>query len=845
MSTSWFSRQLKRATKKQHLSSALPRLEVLEDRLVLATRVWDGNALSNNWSNRFNWAGDVAPVSGDDLVFPAGAFNDSKVADNNLGNNFFVRSITFLGHGFTVKGNSIALGAGGIKYINGSSSGSNTIQNDIQLTNPTTIQVHDNDAATVSLELILSGKISGGSNQPLTKIGNERLTLKGNNSYTGSTNILGGSIEATHENALGTTFSGTFIGINGNLSVVNDNLLGRMDFSENLTVESSLSEQGGLYVTGKVDLHSNILLNTGIIDFEGDCTFDGLWTHSSSIGISVEGKLEFLTPLVLNMPSNYSFSIEGLIGVNGQEVIFRSPISGTGSVGISAVVRFTGDISNTYSGSTFVSDNADLILDKSSGARAIPHDLIIGSGATVTLKRNNQLNPSAEVRNFGKLLLDGNQQTVSSLSPGGSIDTRGAILNGSLTVLGDINGFGGNFNGNMTVLGDINGFGGNIDGNLTVHGDIDGFGGYMYGNLILGSGTHILNINNNGIGLEETIRIYSDITGTHDNTALILSGGGEIQIEGQVNLSANTTVDRATLIVNGRFTNSTIIVNSNGFLTGKGSIGGLEVNAGGIVSPGRSTKPAILRVNGDVNFKPGSTLRVSLNGPIAGIGFDQIKVDGPGNSGPGSGIVQFNGVILDAFVGLGNAIGDTFKIIENDDSDQTTGQTFATLTQTSVPQGGVLTAPTGENFIVNYFGSFGNNDVILTRTTAGALFPNRSVTPQVVAGGVVTLTGIVSDPDRKDTFILHINWGDGSPVETKVYGPSFNGKQVFIRHRYMTSQVDPYVIQLNWHDQRGAGNSGTLTTLVTASTRAAKATDAIFASLLNLKEKKSLNVLVN
>src|SRR5262245_339221 len=59
-----------------------PCLEVLEDRLAPVTRIWDGDAVSNNWTNPNNWQGNVAPVAGDDLIFPAGNFD--KTTDNNF-----------------------------------------------------------------------------------------------------------------------------------------------------------------------------------------------------------------------------------------------------------------------------------------------------------------------------------------------------------------------------------------------------------------------------------------------------------------------------------------------------------------------------------------------------------------------------------------------------------------------------------------------------------------------------------------------------------------------------------------------------------------------------------------
>lgn len=45
------------------------------------TRTWDGGGNNDLWSTAANWAGDVAPESGDSLVFPAGAARPDPVND--------------------------------------------------------------------------------------------------------------------------------------------------------------------------------------------------------------------------------------------------------------------------------------------------------------------------------------------------------------------------------------------------------------------------------------------------------------------------------------------------------------------------------------------------------------------------------------------------------------------------------------------------------------------------------------------------------------------------------------------------------------------------------------------
>jgi len=92
-----------------------PRLERLEDRVVLATRFWDGGG-DLNWMNRLNWQQDIAPVAGDDLVFD---FESSFTRVNDFPNDTTFDSITIL-RSATLGGNRIILGPGGL--VVGSSS---------------------------------------------------------------------------------------------------------------------------------------------------------------------------------------------------------------------------------------------------------------------------------------------------------------------------------------------------------------------------------------------------------------------------------------------------------------------------------------------------------------------------------------------------------------------------------------------------------------------------------------------------------------------------------------------------------------------------------------------------
>jgi hypothetical protein len=103
----------KKLAKRTRGSSSTPRarlrVEELEHRVLLATRLWSGAGLDANWATAANWGG-TAPVAGDDLVFPAGALQTTNTNNFAAGTSF--NSITFQAGGYNVSGNPIALVAG-------------------------------------------------------------------------------------------------------------------------------------------------------------------------------------------------------------------------------------------------------------------------------------------------------------------------------------------------------------------------------------------------------------------------------------------------------------------------------------------------------------------------------------------------------------------------------------------------------------------------------------------------------------------------------------------------------------------------------------------------------------
>jgi hypothetical protein len=73
------------------------------------THTWDGGStVDSNWSTAANWEGDMAPLSGDNLVFPAGAARLENVNNYPAGASFGSVTVSGSGYKFTNAGNMIS-----------------------------------------------------------------------------------------------------------------------------------------------------------------------------------------------------------------------------------------------------------------------------------------------------------------------------------------------------------------------------------------------------------------------------------------------------------------------------------------------------------------------------------------------------------------------------------------------------------------------------------------------------------------------------------------------------------------------------------------------------------------
>jgi autotransporter-associated beta strand protein len=269
------------------------------------------------------------------------------------------------------------------------------------------------------------------------------------------------------------------------------------------------------------------------------------------------------------------------------------------------------------------------------------------------------------------------------------------------------------------------------------------------------------------------------------------SGAGTMSLLTANSYTGTTDVTAGLLRVDGNQPQSRVTVRGTGILGGAGRVGSVTVS-GGQLQPGSDVGRLTTAALNFIAPTPASTWQ--LNGTTAATSHDQIEV---------VGTVSLNGT-LHVNPGFTPVVGDTFTIIANDGTDAI-GGTFAGL-----PEGGTFTT-NATTYRITYRGGTGNDVVLTAIANTAPRFPNRTITSPVAEGGLVTITGDISEPDPGDLFFLDVNWGDGSALETYTFQGS--SPQASVTHRYADdsgSSATSYTVRLLWRDQHGAFNLGDL-----------------------------------
>ena len=347
--------------------------DVVLTRLGSATdAIWDGapdgggTSTDANWTTASNWVGDVAPVPGDDLYFPAAAAKKANV-DTFLAGTAF-DSITYTGSDYDISGSGIAVSDG---IRDSAASGDNRFDPDITLTASQTFGV-----AAAGETLFLGGVISGNAGVNLSKEAAGATSLNAgtlvfdgttDNTFSGTLTVNGGTLELNKTGAVAaagplvigdgvgtdavTELSGDQIGdtaavtvnANGQLSAAFGDTIGALAFNAGGSLNtgaSALTVTGQTAITGSAA--ADALEVTGMSPFvaslngtmigpivaRGGVTFDGAGGNDTLIGPNADATWTITGANAgqLGGPIAFGFAnVENLTGGSGNDMFAFAP----------------------------------------------------------------------------------------------------------------------------------------------------------------------------------------------------------------------------------------------------------------------------------------------------------------------------------------------------------------------------------------------------------------------------------------------------------------------------------------------------------------------------------------
>ena len=459
-----------------------------------------------------------------------------------------------------------------------------------------------------------------GTGGTLTQSGSGTLLLSGNNTYTGLTTILGGTIQVGVDNALPPT-SIVAIGGNGTLDLNgHDQTIGGL--SDNATGSTGTVLLGGHTLTVGTSNNPNALAFSGSISGVG-----GSFVKVGSGSLDLTGTNSYTGPTLVN---GGTLEVDGTITspvTVGQKFAAAVPAQG-GNPAIPEVPA---------QGATFILGAKGTI---DSGPGTTPMTLNTGS----TLINDGQLSVTGSgsigvsvphvADNLGGIMIFNNQNALISGETGIFVGNQGGIVqiinNGTITGTG--------VPGEAPIAID-----GRLSAGITLYnfGTINGQVLFGPGNntVVLATGEPTAPVHITPPSATATLRLAGGSAGEfslNDFTgfaSLVKVGGGLFTVTGSGNFPNGTTIEAGTINLTGTLT-SNVLNQLNGTLTGTGTIVGNVVSfgavmpgfaLGGVVNP--TTALGTLTIHGNYTQLPQGQLVIQVGGNQPG-SFDSLIVSG-------------------------------------------------------------------------------------------------------------------------------------------------------------------------------------------------------------------------
>ncbi len=556
-----------------------------------------------------------------------GAGSISKVGSGTLvlgGDNAYSGG-TNLNAGTIQVNTNTALGTGGLVMADGTAllAGVNSLAlaNGVTLNGTSTLN-------TQGFTLTLNGVIGGTGT--LSKIGTGTLELNGDNTYSGGTSLTAGTIRVGNNNALGTgnlaMAAGTILQSGAAALTIGNTISmaggATVDVAgQTLTLGGLISGAGPLSVIDSASVPAAALVLTGLNTYTGGTVVTGttvLVSQDANLGNAAGGIT--LVGGTLRTTASFSTARTFALGTGGGtvDVATGTTLTTTGVVSGTSLTKIGGgtlalNAANTYAGGTAL--NAGTISVGNNAALGTGA-LAMAGGTTLAAGANNlALANAISTAGVGTVDTGSNIFTLAGVVSGaGSIakvGTGNLVVNGANTYAG-----GTALNAGTITVGNNAGLG---TGVLT-----------MADATTLSAGVTGLTVANNIVTLGAAT-INSGATPSALTLSGVISGAGSVSktgtgilnLTGASTYTGATTVAAGTLNVTGSLA-STVTVNAGAALTGTGTVGPLNVVAGGSVNPGvpGATNTATLAVAGS------ATLNGTYTANIAATTSDLIAANG-------------------------------------------------------------------------------------------------------------------------------------------------------------------------------------------------------------------------
>jgi autotransporter-associated beta strand protein len=488
-------------------------------------------------------------------------------------------------------------------------------------------------------DTILNGNISGAGS--LTKTGISKLTLGGNNTYTGATVVSGGVLTVGAANAFSaasatTINTGGTVNLGGFTQTINAVTLAGGTLSNGVLTGAVTSTGGNLAGVGG---GMSLTANGGTTLIGGINTYTGATTVNNGATLRGTGGNAFSATSAITIDTGGKVSLGGF----AQTINAVTIAGGTLALGtLTGAVTSSGGVVGDLGGGMSLTANGG--ITGMNGTNTYLGATAVNSGATLRGLGINAFSAASvtTIDTGGTVNLGGFTQTLNIVSLTGGTLTNGSLTGAVTSAGGTLNGVGGSMsltaNSGTTTVSGTNTY----TGTTTVR----------PGATLMGSGTNAFSaasattIDSGGTvnlgGFAQTINAVTLAGGTLTNGALtgaVTSTGGTLaalggimsltvdsgatHVAGTNTYSGATTVNGGILSVNGSVA-SAVTVNAGGTLGGNGTVGNTTIN-GGTLAPGNSI--GTLTVSGSLTLTAASTYLVQTSGPSS----DKTIVTGTAN----------------------------------------------------------------------------------------------------------------------------------------------------------------------------------------------------------------------